>query len=94
MDETKAVAAVETIRATLNKLTDEERAIILDGLLPRPSAHNTISLLYEEIRTALASNNGDIAAAARELGCARRTLQTKMRRFGFPKGRSGRKVRK
>jgi len=93
MNETKAIAAVETIRTTLSKLTDDERALILDELLPRAAAHNAISLQYEEIRAALEKHNGDIAATARELGCARRTLQTKMRRLGFPPGRSGRKVK-
>jgi hypothetical protein len=48
----------------------------------------------EDILSAIRDSNGNISRAARKLGVARRTLQNRMRFYGIPKGRAGRRKRK
>lgn len=42
---------------------------------------------------ALRSSGGNIQVAADELGASRRTLQNRMRQYGMPRGRAGRRRR-
>jgi transposase-like protein len=43
------------------------------------------------IEAAIKDAGGNISDAARKLGVARRTLQSRMRFFGLPEGRAGRR---
>lgn len=47
----------------------------------------------DEILAALRAANGNIGVAARRLGASRRTLQNRMREYGIPRGKSGRRKR-
>lgn len=53
-----------------------------------------IDLERATIERALRASDGDIGRAARALGCARRTLQNRMRKYGMPQGQPGRRERK
>jgi len=52
-----------------------------------------VDLERPAIVAALRSQGGNIGKAARQLGCSRRTLQNRMREFGLPRGRAGRRRR-
>jgi len=45
------------------------------------------------IEAALERHDGNIGEAARELGASRRTLQNRMREYGMPRGKAGRRKR-
>ena len=47
----------------------------------------------DAILSALHRTGGNIGKAARELGASRRTLQNRMREYGLPPGKSGRRKR-
>jgi DNA-binding NtrC family response regulator len=52
---------------------------------------STVPETREPIDAALASCDGDVTKAAVLLGCARRTLQNRMRALGIPPGTPGRR---
>jgi transposase-like protein len=47
-----------------------------------------------DVVQALRDADGNVSEAAKTLGCSRRTLQNRMRTYGIPEGRSGRRKRK
>ena len=50
-----------------------------------------MSLEKTDIEAAIRDAGGNISHAAKKLGVARRTLQNRMRFYGIPKGRLGKK---
>ena len=53
-----------------------------------------MALEREKIASAIRDADGNIGIAARRLGASRRTLQNRMREYGMPRGRSGRRKRR
>ncbi len=70
--------------AVLRALSDPDNCADLD--LSRPQPTPLRQLEWEHLQRVLAENNGNISAAARELGMHRRTLQRKLqKRPGTPR---------
>ena len=53
-----------------------------------------MSLERSTIERALKESDDNIGTAARTLGASRRTLQNRMREYGMPRGRAGRRKRR
>jgi hypothetical protein len=54
-----------------------------------PGVHHAIE--RESLEAAIKSTHGNLTASARALGCSRRTLQIRMRKYGMAPGKAGRK---
>lgn len=52
-----------------------------------------MNLERDTVLAAIREAQGNISEAAKILGCSRRTLQNRMRAYGIPEGRSGRRKR-
>lgn len=53
-----------------------------------------VQLERTAIERALRESGDNIGTAARHLGASRRTLQNRMREYGMPRGRAGRRKRR
>jgi transcriptional regulator with GAF, ATPase, and Fis domain len=77
----------EKISHDWEQFTDEEKLEVL-ALVSAPRM-----LDASTVEKMLAKMGGNITAAAKALGVARRTLQNRMRDFGMPTGQPGRRMR-
>jgi len=74
----------DSIAQAWEPFTDEERADLL-VLINRERA----PLDAPTVAKMLTATNGNIGVTATNLGISRRTLQSRMRDFGMPKGKAG-----
>ncbi len=80
-------ALAEIIKRAWEPFTDNERIDLL-GMIN----HGRAPIDRATIEKMLAATGNNITLTARNLGIAHRTLQNKMRAFGMPPGKHGRKI--
>ena len=80
---------VEIVKGAWSPFTDDERIDFLSMI----NCDRNTPLDAPTVEKMLAATNGNIGSAAKQLGVARRTLQSRMRDFGMAPGKAGRRFK-